>query len=138
MMDRFGDVMTWATEDLNKRLIDVVNSKSSRREPYFILIITKDGYMGQSSGNSRKKIPTKTVDMSKSKVVSNRIMILEPNQLPKVPMLGTSLFRVDNRTGEVKCVYVLPLDKPQFGNFEITGESELVAKSAQGMPIVYN
>ena len=137
-MDKFGDIMTWATEDLNKKLIEVVNSKSSRTRPYFILVITKDGYMGQAAKNADRGIPTQTVDLSKKKVCSNRIMILEPESVPKVPMLGTSLFRVDNKTGEVKCMYVLPLDKPQFGNFKIGGESELVAKSAKGMPIAYN
>jgi hypothetical protein len=135
-MDRYGDITTWATEDLNQRLTAVVNAKSSRMRPYYILVITKDGYMGQPAGNSGQ--PTKTVDLSTKKVVSNRIMILEPWKVPKVPMLGTSLWYVDNTKGLVKCVYVLPLDKPMIGDFEVGGESGLVHKSAQGMPLVYD
>ncbi|MBE3141166.1 MAG: hypothetical protein IMZ53_11385 [Thermoplasmata archaeon] len=133
-MDRFGDIMTWATEDLNQRLIDVVNAKSSRIHPYYILVITKDGYLGQPAGN--QGLPTKTMDLSTKKVVHNTIEILE--QKPIVPMLGTSLFYVDNSKGFVKCIYVLPLDKPMIGDFEVGGESGLVHKSAQGMPIIYD
>jgi len=133
-VDRFGDITTWATEDLNQRLVAVVNSKSSSIRPYYILVITKDGYMGQPAGNAGR--PTKTVDLSTKKVVHNTIMLLD--KPPVVRMLGTSLFYVDNSIGLVKCIYVLPLDKPQIGEFEVGGESELIGKCSQGMPIVYD
>lgn len=130
---KHGDVTAWATKVLHDSLEAVINSKASRREPYFILVIIKDGYFGPAVSNSGHDM--KTVDMSHQKVVTNRLVIMD--RAPLVPMIGTSLWRIDNKTGEVRCIYILPPDRPMVEGFTVGEDSASVAKCAKGMPIIY-
>ena len=145
---KHGDVTTWAQKVMADGLESIVNAKSHMRTPYFIQVITKEGYDGPAAkGNSNHLLhgtdcgrapehgPCKTVDMSGKRVVTNRFLIM--NNAPPVPMLGSSLWRINNKTGEVRCMYILPLDRPMVAGFNVEEESELVANSAKGMPIIY-
>ena len=143
---KHGDITEWATKVLHDGLEAVINSKASRRTPYFILVIIKNGYDGPATksdnyllhGKDQRQTDTETVDMSKKRVVTNRFVILD--KAPLIPMIGSSLWRIDNKTGEVRCVYILPPDKPMVPGFEVGGkavESETVAKCSKGMPIIY-
>ena len=128
-----GDITAWATKVLHDGLEAVINSKASRRTPYFILVIIKDGYHGPPVSN--RDHDKKTVDMSAQKVVTNRFVIMD--KAPSIPMIGSSLWRVDNKIGEVRCMYILPPDRPMIAGFTVEQESETVSKCAQGMPILY-
>ena len=79
--------------------------------------------------------PTKTVDMSKKRVVTNRFIV--SFNAPMIPMIGSSLWRIDNRTGEVRCIYILPPDKPMIGGFDVEMDSKTVARSGKNMPLIY-
>ena len=141
-----GDVKTWATEQLHKSLSKIINAKAARRRPYFILVIIKEGYDGpiglqgnanELLGNTKKR--NATVDLSGKKVVHNKIILLE--ERPSIPMIGSSLWRIDNVRGKVDCEYILPLDTPMIHGFEVDGkgeESKIVHESGKNMPLVYN
>ena len=141
-----GDIKAWATADLNERLESVINAKSSMREPYWLLILFGDGYHGPLAqgnnnyllhGGAKQKSGTKTVDMSKMRTMHQTIMILPKHKVPPVPLVGTALVYVNNKTGQVKFVYILPPDKPMIGGFDVELDSETVQKCGKGMPIVY-
>ena len=145
---KHGDITQWATKVLDENLRAIINAKSHLRVPYYILVIIKEGYDGPAAkGNSNELLhgddlrqapktgQTKTVDMSKQRVVTNRLIImLKP---PVIPMLGSSLWRINNITGEVRCMYILPPDKPMIAGFTVEEDSKTLTKSSVGMPILY-
>lgn len=134
-MRTHGDFQTWVTETLHRNLEKIINLKSDRKTPYYILVKFNKGYEGPSC----KVEKTKQVDFEGKIVIHTRIMILD--RPPVISLIGTALWRIDNKTGEARCIYILPPDKPVIGtSFENAKakESELVAKSGQGMPLVWN
>ena len=141
---KHGDITQWAQKVLHDGLEAVINSKAHRRTPYFILVIIKEGYDGPAAkagdsyllhGRQRQESRMKTVDLSKKRVVTNRFVILD--KAPLTPMIGSSLWRIDNKIGRIECLYILPPDRPMIEGFTVGVDSETVAKSAKGMPIVY-
>lgn len=147
-MVTYGDFQTWCTEDLHRNLERIINAKSDRKIPYYIMVVFKHGYDGPPSkvdnhllSGTEKVDGQQTIDLSGKTVIHTVITVLEPHHVPKIRLIGTALWRIDNRTGEVKCIYVLPPDKPIIGESFENGkakESELVARSGRGMPLVYN
>lgn len=141
---KVGDVQSWATKELHDVLERIVNAKSYLQVPYYILVWFQNHYEGPPRkcdnhilhGRRKPKTgQTQTMDLSGKKVLAVRpIITFVP---PQMPLLNTALWRIDNKTGEVRCIYVLPPDKPLVGNFELTEESATVGKSAQGMPVYY-
>lgn len=144
-----GDIRQWATQDLADRLTAILNAKSNRRKPYWILITFDSQYKGPLAfGNNnyllhgidkkekRSLGEIKEVDMSEKRTVHQKIEILERHHLPPVALIGTALFYVNNQSGLFEKVYILPPDIPgiELGN-EL--ESETVGKNSQGMPIIY-
>ena len=130
-----GDFQTWMTENLHRNLERIVNAKSDRKTPYYILVIFKKGYEGPS--HTVKE--TDTQDFSGKTVIHTRIVIID--KPPLIRLIGSGLWRINNRIGEAKCLYLLPPDKPIIGTSfenEKAKDSELVHKSQQGMPLVYN
>jgi len=145
-----GDVKEWATKILHDHLERIINSKSGYSQPYYILIFMKDGYTGvpaygnnnellhgEDSGVRPHKNKTKTVDLSKKRVMSHRFILLNKNKVPPVPLVGTSLVYVNNKTGQVRFIYILPPDKPMIQGFDVELESKTVAQCGVNMPIVY-
>lgn len=141
---KHGDITTWAQQVLRDGLESIINAKAARRTPYFIMVIIKEGYDGPPPkkddnhllhGSKTRSTGRKTIDLSGKRVVTNRFLVLD--EAPLVRMIGSSLWRIDNKTGEVRCLYILPPDKPMIGGFSVGVDSEMVAKSAKGMPIVY-
>ena len=130
---KVGDVTEWATKELHDALQRTIVAKADMREPYFILVYFNNHYSGPP--NKRMSEQTKTMDLSKKRVLNVRLILLKA--APPVRMLNTALWRVDNRTGDVRCIYILPPDKPMVGGFDVEEESETVTKSAKGMPIYY-
>jgi len=139
-----GDVRKWAIEVFKEALDKIVESKNSRRVPYYILATVEDGYAGPPAyGNSNEILgnvarASDTINMEGKKVARNRFMILEESGLPPIPLIGSSLFKIDNIRGKVDCIYALPPDMPRMENFEVgDSNSEFVHNCAEGMPIAY-
>jgi len=130
-----GDLQTWCTENLHRNLEKIINAKSGRKTPYYILVVFKKGYNGPSC----KVTETKEMDFSHKIMIHTRMIITD--RPPVIRLVGTALWRVDNKTGDVRCMYILPPDKPVIGTSfedEKAKDSTLVQKSMQGMPLVYN
>ena len=125
------DVTLWLTNELHKMLTKVIMAKESHPRIYYILVIMKDGYEGQSMASKDQK----TIDLSSKRVIHNRLILL--NEPPRVPMISSSLWRIDNKIGEAKCMYILPPDKPIMYGVEMGEASKFIWKSAQGAPLVY-
>ena len=130
-----GDFQTWMTETLHRNLEKIINAKSDRKTPYYILVIFKKGY----DGPSHKVQETETQDFSAKTVIHTRMVVMD--NPPLIQLIGSGLWRINNRIGELKCLYLLPPDKPIMGTSfenEKAQDSEFVHKSQQGMPLVYN
>jgi len=147
------DVLHWATAGLHKNLTNIIMNLQHRREPYYMLIHVTDGYHGKPAGligkirndllNSNTVLTPaevlageRTVDLSKKKVSGTRIMLME--NPPAIPLISSSLLRVDNVQGRVNWIYILPPDKPIIWGADMGEASEFVYKSAKAAnaPIV--
>ena len=139
-----NDVTHWMTDELHKMLTRVILAKQDYPKVYFILVIMKDGYLGPTAvrGNllNEGKSGTNTIDLSKKHVVHNRIMLLPWDKLPVTPLLGTSLWRIDNKIGEARCMYILPEDKPIIYGTQMGEASKFIFKSAvlARSPLIYS
>ena len=145
-----GDIKQWATKILHDELESIINAKSGYSLPYYILIIMKEGYQGPAAyGNNNELLhgddkglkphtsQTKEVDLSKKRVMTHRFILLNENKVPKIPMIGSALVYVNNKTGQVRFLYILPPDKPMIPGFDVELESETVLKCEKHVPVVY-
>ena len=128
------DVTLWMTDELHKRLTDVIRAKENFPRIYYILAKLNDGYEGPSIAS----VGQRTIDLSGKHVNHNRIIILEGWQIPPVSMISSVMLRIDNRIGEVDWQYVLPPDKPIESGTQMGKSCEFIWKSAQGAPLVYS
>ncbi len=146
---KVGDITSTFALDLQLRIESIVNAKSKRCRPYYLLIMVKEGYEGPLAlGNNnellhgkdtkreRARGETKTCDFSGLRVAHCIIQVLEPWQVPKVPLIANILMKVDNMKGLIERIYVLPPDIP-IVDMGTGVDSETVARCAKGMPIVY-
>lgn len=130
-----GDFQQWTTENLHRNLEKIINAKSNKRTPYYILVIFKKGYNGPSC----KVKVTEDKSFEGKTVMHTRMVITD--KPPLIKLIGTALWRIDNRIGEARCIYVLPPDKPVMGTSfedEKAQESSLVERSGKNMSLVYN
>jgi len=125
-----GDFTEWCKTVLYRELDKIINRFAYLKDPYWIMIITKPHYAGPTESAQK----TRDIVLGGNVINVRFVIIANRNQLPAVRQLGTALIKVNNRTGQTKWVYVLPLDAPFTQPVEFEGESELVAKSAQGIP----
>ena len=142
-----GDIKAWATKVLHDELEKIINAKSGYSLPYYILVIMKTGYTGPPAYGNKNELlhgetsrpddqkGEKTIDLSKKRCITQRILLLSTP--PKVPLIGSSLWLVNNKTGQIRCMYILPPDKPMIGGFDIELESESVVKCGSNMPYIY-
>ncbi len=86
----FHEARNEMTLDLQKSMEKVVNRKKSDPN-YYILIAAQ-------------------VDNWNSDVINNKIILLKEKDKPKVPMIGTILYHVDNNKGELVRIWVFPRD----------------------------
>lgn len=118
----FGDAREQMAKDLLANLTTVIERKADHPQPYFILVHAKldPAYVG---GN----------------VIKERILILP--EIPKTKLLGTLLFRVDNKHADATMVWNLPLDIPgpaletEQGEYKKIPGSVSVLESARNVPI---
>ena len=149
------DVLRWATANLHENLTNIIMNMQDHPRPYFMLIHVSDGYHGKPAGMvgtirndllNSSHAPTKaevmlgerTIDLSKLKVSGTRIVLMD--NPPGIPLISTSLLRVDNKQGRVNWIYILPPDKPILWGADMGEASEFVYKSAERAqaPVVYN
>jgi len=144
-----GDITDAFNADLQKNIEKIVNAKSKRKRPYYILIHIKGSYDGPlAMGNNNELLhgvdkkqerfrgETKEMDLSGVKVGHTIIQVLEPYQVPNVPLIANILMKVDNKAGTIERMYALPPDIPTVDDGK-SQECESVIRDAQGMPIVY-
>lgn len=149
------DVLHWATANLHENLTNIIMNMQGHPRPYFMLIHVTDGYHGKPAGligkicndllnskytptNVEMKLGERTIDLSKSKVSGTRIVLMD--NPPGIPLISTSLLRVDNKQGRVNWIYILPPDKPILWGADMGEASEFVYKSAERAraPVAYN
>lgn len=146
---KHGDITKAFSADLQDKIERIINAKSRRRKPYYLLITIKEGYAGplamgnsnsllhgRDTGRKRSRGETKTCDFSGLRLGHCVIQVLERRHVPAVPLLGNILLRVSNRSGEVRRIYALPPDRPIIDDGPAL-DSETVARCAKGMPIAY-
>ncbi len=126
------DVTLWMTDELHKMLTKVIMAKENHPRIYYILVIMKDGYEGQSMASEGQE----TIDLSGKHVIHNRLVLLD--EPPVVPMISSSLWHIDNKIGEARCMYILPPDKPIMAGVEFSESCKFIWKSAQGAPLVWS
>lgn len=136
MLDK--DLKSWATNELHQMLEKIINAKQHKRKPYFLIITMKQGYHGPPVRNNNELLNTQAgqqeIDLSGKRVMTQRILISD--EQPKVPLIGSSCWRIDNKIGEAKCLYILPPDRPIiWGNDKIKFVFE--SKQKTKSPYVY-
>lgn len=137
------DVTLWLTDELHKMLTKVILAKQNHPRIYWLQVQMSDKYFGPPALGSNELVNpgeagTKTIDLSGKVVTHTTIVIMEAWQVPPVPMLSTSLWRIDNKIGEAKCIYILPPDKPIILGTQMGESSKFIWKSAKGAPLVYS
>lgn len=126
-----GDVRVFLTENLHKNLERVINKLQGWRDVYYILVKVSDKYMGPHQTAKESRV----INTENKRIIHNRFVVME--ERPMIPFLSTMLWEINNKIGRAKCLYVLPPDKPMI-DCELEGGSEIVFKSAQGMPLIFN
>lgn len=135
------DVTLWMTDELHKMLTKVIMAKENYPRIYYIMVIIKDGYEGPIPKRNNELLNVgeqgeEAIDLSGKHVIHNRIVIIDSP--PVVPMIGSSLWRIDNKIGEARCVYILPPDKPIIYGAQMGEASKFIWKSAQNAPLIYS
>ena len=128
------DVTLWMTDELHKRLTEVIMAKENHPRVYYILVKLNDGY----EGHSMASVSQRTIDLSGKHVNHNRIIIMEEWQIPPVSLISALMLRIDNRIGEVDWKYILPPDKPIMAGVEFSESCKFIWKSARGAPLVWS
>jgi hypothetical protein len=147
----YADFNAWMVDELHRNLMNIINAKQQLKKPYYVLAIIKKGYFGPPVRNNNEIIATseqkreaegrdriQDMDLEGKKVISTRFVVT--NDRPKIKMLGTACWQIDNRTGSVDMLWILPPDKPVTPEAEkdMDNDSELVHESGKGMPLGYS
>ena len=107
-----GDMRTNLLRDLQKVIEKTVYDQETKKDSYYLLVHAK------KYGNSVKTT-----------------LLLRGKPFPR--MLSTMCWHVNNRTGETKCLWILPQDKPVEHEIITDITNQTILESAQGMPIIY-
>ncbi|NVL90733.1 MAG: hypothetical protein HWN69_07040 [Desulfobacterales bacterium] len=112
---QIGELLPDITDNFEKSLRDCIEKNKHRREPYFILA-TADWYNNDTEMR----------------------VVVSPREKKPPMMLNTMCWRVDNKTGQLKELWVLPKDAPIDPSVEFDGVEESLIKVARHLPILYN
>lgn len=123
------DFIQWQWTQTANTIISIINKRTHRGKPYWIMLQTEKGYNGPPSASHKAGRPTKTLNLKGKKLIHQKISIwpMDPG-----PRLGALVWKVDNRVGLVELVRSLPPDKPfAIEDSDNTGPIvEAVAKEA--------
>jgi hypothetical protein len=103
------DFVQWQWMNTANAVVSIINSRSYKREPYYILLKMDKGYNGPPAYSHQQGHALKTIKVEGKKVIHQTVAILDYDPGPR---LGTIVWRIDNRIGEVKMLWSLPPDKP--------------------------
>jgi len=129
-----GDLGHWCGEVLDRELTKIIDRNQYRENPYWIMVVNKTRYAGPKSGVEQ----TKDVLLNGNIINTTLVIIPDESMLPSHRQLGTALLKVDNKKGQAKWIYILPVDAPLMQPVEFDGESEFVGKSARGIPLKFS
>jgi len=110
---QIGEIIPMMTEEFEKGFEACIAKNKHRREPYFILF-TADWY-----SNDAQLRTTFT-----------------PFGARPPKMLNTMCWRIDNKTGEARELWVLPKDAPVQPT-KSDGVVESIAEGSKRMPLIY-
>lgn len=109
---QIGDARKWLLEDMKARLAAVVMDNEKRSDPYYIMVTNV--IPGVKLGSKA----TKPLQAEGKHVIQTRFVIIGLEQVeeyfrtsvwPSVfGLMNTMLWYVNNRYGQLECVYVLP------------------------------
>jgi len=108
-----GELIPSMAQVLENKVEEAIEKNKHRREPYYILVTAAWFANGEQLR-----------------------MVVSPRAKKPPKMLNTMCWRVDNKTGELKEVWVLPPDAP-IQPIETAPIIESIAREAQGLPIIY-
>jgi len=112
---QIGELLPDITKNFEKAFEDCISKNKHRRETYYIFA-TADWY----ANNTKMRV------------------VVSPREVCPPVMLNTMCWRVDNKTGEVRELWVLPKDAPIDKSVELKGVDESIIKVARRLPIIYN
>lgn len=110
---QIGEIIPSMVEELEEGLLAAIGKNRHRRESYFILF-TADWY---KNGEELRTV-------------------FRPSDKCPPKMLNTICWKIDNKTGECREVWVLPKDAP-IQPVKTDGIVGSIAESAAGMPLIY-
>ena len=116
MADQIGEVIDDMEKQFQEGFSKCIAENKHRREKYFIFV-TGDWYANETQF----------------------ILTYSPMASPPpVAMLNTMLWSVDNISGEIKEIWVLPKDAPVGPGIELSAPVEGLMKLAPHLPLIYN
>ena len=116
MADQIGEVIDDMELQFQKGFDKCIAENKHRREKYFILV-TGDWYANDTQYH-----------MTYSPMANP----------PPVPMLNTMLWSVDNKSGKITEIWVLPKDAPVGPGIILSKPVPGLMKIAPHLPIIYN
>ena len=135
MVIQLGDARQWLLEDMKARLAALVVREQNRADPYYIL--ATNVIPGCKLGAKE----TKPLQAEGKHVIHTRFVIIplekveeyfNTNVWPQVfGLMNTMLWYVNNRFGQLECVYVLPAEPKEMTPEDMAVEhSKIVHESA--------
>lgn len=101
-----GELRSEFGDEHKKTLINIIDSHQHIEEDYYVLVYAKKNPLLEA-------------------VIDEKFIILTRKQANAVlekqgKMLGTMMYKVDNKEGDIERLYILPLDRP-LDMFELEG-----------------
>jgi len=113
-MTQVGEILPSITQIFQDEFRKCIAKNKHRREPYYVLV-TGDWYAGGAQFR----------------------LVLSPRDTMPPVMLNTMLFKVDNKSGRIDEIWVLPKDAPVDPSIPLGPVDEGLIKIAPKLPLVY-
>ena len=164
-----GEFRKMLTGELYRKMDAVLNEFGHLQKPYYIQVRINPDYHGPAMGSMQKGVSLKDVETGGKKVIHTRLIVFQcvrectgdplncgpgckafmgHNENGRVicpltvPQLGTMLWKVDNKRGQIELVSALPADRPHTTeDSDNAGDvAVLAAESARqaGVPLMWN
>jgi len=114
-MTQVGEILPSLTAAFQREFDRCIEKNRHRREPYFILA-TADWYANETQMK----------------------LVIRPSSRKPPMMLNTMCWRIDNKKGRVKELWVLPKDVPIDPSIPLGEVDEGIIQKAPYLPIFYN
>jgi len=114
-MTQIGEILPSITEVFQKDFRRCMDKNKHRREPYYIFV-TGDWYANDTQFR----------------------LTITPMDFKPPMMLNTMLWKVDNKSGRIEEIWVLPKDAPVDPSIPLGEVDEGLIKIAKDLPLIYN